>query len=602
MSKYLEIPNSALTPMCLRKEADAYMLEELRKYLVDFHDNPDGSSKGKEAELIQMLMNASGQRLRMYGTAREYVENLKIFRNFSSSHIYFNTDVDSYQTNPIMYHSTKNKEYIMKSDLFPILQNITIRNSPDFTFEFISLIAYFLKTQEEKLNGKLEFVRFDAKILEEIEKEYKLEYRKSRLDAKNTEKLMGEMSRMNFTQWINKIKSLAPNIWKNEWREQRLRNTLGSSLNTLPTPTRFMFVSALYLAVHPAFKALQKIIDKRSKLFSVGLNNNNRNPPTVRVFEDGNLKFMMKSELFGAISMESEDENDVFHTIDMKEVLQKYGKSNIEFLRHPIRRTKHRAVPIRGPGSVESSNDFFILAVDALFEFLKDIIIGAKIFQNDDFSRFSEVFKDLEQFFMPELTEPYFIRIRAIEKMKEMMMKITENDMETSEKDVRNVNSDGFSVENLKDELKFLGLTKTFPEIEEFSENVFSKMKKLKKGRVLTTSDMYDAVEMCQINCVMKRVPNLQKVLHNQKGCSRIPGLHCEGCKTSDLQKSIKNLKISETSECLICCNEINSKDTSMKCPLCKKRFHSNCALNWLKEHKQCPTCNGNLQEIIIDS
>ncbi|PIC43734.1 hypothetical protein B9Z55_004360 [Caenorhabditis nigoni] len=48
--------------------------------------------------------------------------------------------------------------------------------------------------------------------------------------------------------------------------------------------------------------------------------------------------------------------------------------------------------------------------------------------------------------------------------------------------------------------------------------------------------------------------------------------------------------------QCLICGKSIEpGEDQSIRCPLCKRRFHSKCAINWLKEHQQCPACNGKL-------
>ena len=56
---------------------------------------------------------------------------------------------------------------------------MTMRLNPKFPFEVFSIIAYFLKTQEEKISEKLEFVRFDAKFLEEMEKELRQEMKKN---------------------------------------------------------------------------------------------------------------------------------------------------------------------------------------------------------------------------------------------------------------------------------------------------------------------------------------------------------------------------------------------------------------------------------------
>ncbi|KAF1762715.1 hypothetical protein GCK72_010977 [Caenorhabditis remanei] len=50
--------------------------------------------------------------------------------------------------------------------------------------------------------------------------------------------------------------------------------------------------------------------------------------------------------------------------------------------------------------------------------------------------------------------------------------------------------------------------------------------------------------------------------------------------------------------DCLICSSQIKSGQEVIRCPLCKRRFHSNCAFKWRKDHTQCPACNGDLPGI----
>ncbi|KAF1771051.1 hypothetical protein GCK72_002876 [Caenorhabditis remanei] len=50
--------------------------------------------------------------------------------------------------------------------------------------------------------------------------------------------------------------------------------------------------------------------------------------------------------------------------------------------------------------------------------------------------------------------------------------------------------------------------------------------------------------------------------------------------------------------DCLICSSQIKSGQEVIRCPLCKRRFHSDCAFKWRKDHTQCPACNGDLPGI----
>lgn len=124
------------------------------------------------------------------------------------------------------------------------------------------------------------------------------------------------------------------------------------------------------------------------------------------------------------------------------------------------------------------------------------------------------------------------------------------SDGKTKAKVTKSTKIDGFTAEDLKNELKHLGLTETFPEIEEHAEMIYQKIDKVKKERILRTCDLYDAIEQCQLICILNRIPNYKIFLHNQKGCERVPGL-CEDCekkkevlKTSEIQNSMSKLKI----------------------------------------------------------
>ncbi|KAF1763984.1 hypothetical protein GCK72_003930 [Caenorhabditis remanei] len=105
MSKYLEIPDVALTPKCLHKEAMAYMLEKHRSSSrMSVETYPSRSFKEmKEEEYIQILKDKAGRRFEMYGTVGEFLKNLKIYSRFSESYRYFKTPNEPYQADPIIY-------------------------------------------------------------------------------------------------------------------------------------------------------------------------------------------------------------------------------------------------------------------------------------------------------------------------------------------------------------------------------------------------------------------------------------------------------------------------------------------------------------------
>ncbi|EFP09067.1 hypothetical protein CRE_22514 [Caenorhabditis remanei] len=548
MSKFLKTNDDFPTPACFLKESNYYVLEESRDCLEVICRFPFGSCKGKEERLIEMAMEDPSLKLRMYGSPSEFLENLKIYRNFSGNSVFFNTDDDPYHTTPIIYRSLKNERYICKSDLFSILQNMSTQNDP--CLESTSIVAFFLRNLEENLENPDEMVRFDEEMLEEINKELKIG---AEIGFEKSLELSRELFTLNSSQIIEKFKALAPEIWNDE-NSLRLKFLVENAFHDNLTAMPRFYLGNQYSTASSAIKSIRKLINNRSNLFD-------RTVRTVRMFEDGTERFVMKAELYdvtGDVSLKSDDKIHVLHTMSMQEVMRNYGHLNIEvffnhrikyaqktfqklFIRYPILRAKHRAVPIRKLGSV-GPLDFYVLAVDAFFELFRSIILGAKMFQKiESFEEFSTSFREIEKDFMVECKTPFFIRHSLIEHMK-LKMKFSSS---RTAKEVRNAKKDGFTVQNLKNELKHLGLVDTFPEIEEHAEVVFKHVDSVKKEKFLRTSDLFDAVEQCQLICVLNRIPNLKIFLHNQKGCGRVLGYECEHCeKEKDDQKPLKNLKI----------------------------------------------------------
>ncbi|PIC11708.1 hypothetical protein B9Z55_028906 [Caenorhabditis nigoni] len=71
---------------------------------------------------------------------------------------------------------------------------------------------------------------------------------------------------------------------------------------------------------------------------------------------------------------------------------------------------------------------------------------------------------------------------------------------------------------------------KELRDVKERIHSVYFDVMERKKERYLRTCDLFDAVEHCQLNCTLERLPILKKFVHNQKGCHRVYGLECEYC------------------------------------------------------------------------
>ncbi|KAF1763989.1 hypothetical protein GCK72_003935 [Caenorhabditis remanei] len=570
MSKYLESPDYMLTSSWLGSIAQSYILNELRSSIRKniFSMKLFVEDNGKA--LIQKILDKSNYKLRMYGSADELVQNLKIYQNFQKSYRFFKTEFEPFTTTATIYRSLKDEEYICKSDLFVILQNMALDIIPAAdSAEVFPMIIVFLLSEQDELPHRMEFIKFDQKVFDEIEMEMRETKKLCAISLSELVVLGTQFAAGNFDSLVAKFEKV--NVVKRDPDEIReeLKDYYNKIKASNPNPVKDL---VLLLITTAAMICLNQIINvKRPEMFHP--NSINKTPMIVRLFEEGDQKFVMESEM--VIAMFPEEASEIFgkkgevefhnySTITLDEALRQ-GAGRVEFIRYPIKRAKHRAVPIEGPDP-EDPNDWCILALDAFFEYMKSAITGFKIFQKcgtsaDAFGNAEHMFSALEKVFKHEVKSPYFLQIESIN----YMLTTLQNDMKSfpTTKDVRNVKKNGFTVQHLKNELNHLGLTGTFPEILDCAEDVYEGIDKAKKERYLRTCDLFDAVESCQLICLLNRVPNLKMFVHNQKGCGRILGYKCEHCEEKknasdetvptpsekEIQKPLKNLKIESSDE-----------------------------------------------------
>ncbi|PIC43711.1 hypothetical protein B9Z55_004343 [Caenorhabditis nigoni] len=692
MSRFLDVPNRMKIATPLHNAALYYVFPVLDLETPTFiltYDYSRGYKAGKEKEFVQLMINHSNHKLRMYGSAQELLENINVYESFPGNDMCFGTPTDVFQTRPKIFTSLNNEKYIAKSDLFVVLQNIyfSLRHGGPI----LSLVSLYLKSKQENIGKCTEFVKFDENRFEQIQKKMYEEFLKRKLSPAEDQKTLREFSKLSQTEIIKKFKALCPSTF-NEHQKESFDNVVERFINACKNVIPTEQIAWCYSRCDIFISVLDIIINENLSMFSPR-SKNSKEPITLRVFEDGDQRFLMKSEVSDALianatlskRLDDEDDENTFHTITLKEVLKNFDTKNIEFIRYPILRAKHRATPVPAP-TAEKHSETCILSIDAFFEFFNELLLCSKYFQKAD-SNLQDVLNVLKNAFKLDSSTPCFHRISIYPTLSTIEFRRCNTTYalfggflsqlaKVPAKNVRNAEKDGFTVQILKKELASLGLTKKFPEIQNYAVTVYSEVNKRKKEKVLRTCDMFDAVEHCQLNCILERLPELKKFVHNQKGCHRVYGLKCKDCaaessetqkdqKLSILEKELADLKIAyqkvleenlkkslenqelqhknlrlsvknETNEikmkqltdkltksklsigdenysnpctspntsqlkiqCLICEKSIESgEDQIIRCPLCKRRFHSKCAINWLKEHKECPACNGDLPKI----
>uniref|UniRef100_A0A1I7TGS0 Non-specific serine/threonine protein kinase n=1 Tax=Caenorhabditis tropicalis TaxID=1561998 RepID=A0A1I7TGS0_9PELO len=539
MSKYLKPPNDLLTQEILLDSLQRYVLIKLAPVIRQYNSTPLKQSVDDDGKkIIQKILDNSDHQLRMYGPAEELAENLKIFRDFPFSHEYF--EADRIISSPVVYNNLKGEKFISKLDLIMVLQNMAIEISPGQNREhtLISLIR-MLREHIQKYSSLLEFVKFDEKWFEEIEKQMREVDKLCPVYEFDFAQVKRQLASGDFTQIISKVPRFGSKP-RTEAKEAEMCGVL-KTFNSILGPVcraeqiNNFFTNAILL------ETLATIIEENSETFF-------KNSVTaVRVFEDGSQRFVMKAELFNAISNGNKFKDDeiAITTISMKEVEGIYGHrvKHVEFLRTPIIRARHRAVRVRG--YVEE--EYCSLASDAFFEFFRTLIIGEKIFQictNLDFL-VTDIYGKLEDLFKLDRKTPFFVRDETTETWKmrfdgELEMKLkTKN----RAKDIGNAKIDGFTLQNLKNELIHLGLTNAFPEIVNHAEVVYLAVDGIKKGKYLSTSDLFEAVFHSQLICIFNRYPRFKTFLHNQSGCGRVLGYTCDLCQKTSEQKELEALK-----------------------------------------------------------
>lgn len=74
------------------------------------------------------------------------------------------------------------------------------------------------------------------------------------------------------------------------------------------------------------------------------------------------------------------------------------------------------------------------------------------------------------------------------------------------------------------------------------------------------------------------------------------PIICAELLSTSNTPKSSSSDEL-EDNECLVCLEDMETEQETMKCLTCKRQYHSACVRKWFKVKRICPTCDAGLLE-----
>ncbi|CAP25039.2 Protein CBG04305 [Caenorhabditis briggsae] len=212
-------------------------------------------------KFAETSINPTDGRFRMYDSIEELTANIRKFKNFPEAHRYF--EEQSFAFDPVtIYTNLEGEEYINKSDMYALLQNMTLHISPrEDKFQPMShiFIGRYLKKLHQKSNGFLEFVKVADIDFEQIEKEIQEAHSTATNKeiqgmvnmAKSASKktLNAEMKRLNAEGWNNRDFKVEFEVW-------RITDT-----NIVADVFRQTFLDL------KAMIGLKKIVEKRTHLF-----------------------------------------------------------------------------------------------------------------------------------------------------------------------------------------------------------------------------------------------------------------------------------------------------------------------------------------------
>ncbi|EGT46356.1 hypothetical protein CAEBREN_12057 [Caenorhabditis brenneri] len=415
------------------------MLQSREKYIDDLSDLPaalrsyipkqllknvkikDCWNMFNELGYIQNLLDNSNDNWRMYGSAESLLKNLKVYMKFPLSRKMFPRGMRRYYNAiPNSYQTLKKEVLYCKQDFLFYLQCCVYEelelHDDEHKVGYAELVDY-MKNHEKRLSGCYEFVKYDHDVFEDIRKSF--------------------------------ICSRSLHVFP--------ENPENAVLTGNPRPYEEKnFV-----------KVFDNLISKYPSFFLPNSETKNNNATAVvRIFDDGNLKFVMESELFAAINLKNPDQKPLecmdveghYKTIEYKHVLERY----------------------------------------------RDKIAGIDKYR-------------------------YFINLKLFQKLREELEELWKPIEDKPMKRVRDVGPQGFTVEDLKKELKYLGYTKFFPEITADAGAVYTLFHS-QKPSYLKTCDLFAAVHGV-ITCVLtKRFPCLSEFMYRQKVCMHNRAKPCDDC------------------------------------------------------------------------
>ncbi|EGT31528.1 hypothetical protein CAEBREN_00288 [Caenorhabditis brenneri] len=496
-------------------------------------------------ELIRFDPDATGfntdfdhTRAGIYAYSDEFMKDELIkFRNFPGSHLTLGWITRSYRMAVPLYSSMVAEKpknvYMYKQDAYALLlQQLELSPLGDVAKDrqrlcaSIDQICYiFLRTKEMSLLGDVcEFVSIDVQQFNALEKE---------LQDILTPPLKPD-KKLRFTDVKKAIKKELTAAGIDTSPESEFEKSLSSIEKKLPFSSyRLDYQYMVHYSTHFLKKA-NAFINKWPAWFTKAEDY----VPLLREFTNGEKRFFLATEVLAAIQSQKlnggafEEElvklvEDRLATISREDCEKKWAEhvqgatfDEQEIVLEEFRRTRRRAV-----FTLYDKNKYCVLAADAFVELLRYVISVKGIFRTADPFQwstfrdkfFAEVYKIEPKFGVIDASAPLLIDVERVNYIHDEVNIWIEVEYACELDTVREVGSiEGQDLElyELQTKMQTLGLANLFVECRRYLAFLFASFQKGKF--ILTTFDLYEIIEQCQLLAILVRLPERYKWLESQ--------------------------------------------------------------------------------------
>ncbi|EGT43593.1 hypothetical protein CAEBREN_15915 [Caenorhabditis brenneri] len=522
---------------------------------------PDGWSVQQKSliENIESLYVESNKRIQMYGSPESLEESLANFITFPGNEHFFKfNDSVTYKTYLPVYQSLGGISYIYKKDFYDLLSKYVPKIDTLAPLHKLghSLVAFVLRVLKNQMTSLHEMAAVNQEFLQELADKNRFfetlmktgDWRKHMISFPLDTNHNGEV--------FDAINELFGQCKIGTTMGNEMREAVTVVTNTVPIDKNGFQYKKMITWLYVTVMNLTSLINKY-KMTMFSRSETVDSIPTskipVRLFECHQERVVMSHELLHAIKLEKLDVSGFEEKIlampklsamSFREVFEMIPGNifkMLEFVRIPLS-TGSKQLNINP--TIDGS--YCLTAQQVLVLTLCDLVLVKRVFQGMKRPEFlSEIHAMLTCILS---TESYFVSYENYEESKSFIGTwFKKNFSALNQNEISNVNKNGFTSEDLKEQLERLELTEIFPQIGETAYKVRATST---NGCVYeATRQMFQRIQDCQLVYILNSMPKqLSDIFHERKWCVKLQLGRCSLCSEKRNEEPSVKAKESNTS------------------------------------------------------